>query len=198
MCQEMRKTIPTSLEWYNKVKPLTEKYYDTFSRYKSYSYASINESLRYAPEIEKRYGFNAIIDTFPPIEKDIYVYRLIGLKERTLIDKYNNIGVPFVSLGYMSTTLLGSRSYNIKCELIYGRPNDTRSLLRIKIPKGKKAYFFLDMTFEAEVLFKHNEILVPLEHKKVNLVCPEISRNGNDGEKGFDYVEIDFYDMEMK
>lgn len=200
LCGGISKTLPTDLLWYDKVRKHTEKYYDTFSGYKSYRYTSINDGLRMNPDREHRYGFNAIIDENAPLEKDIYVFRLVGLKMRSLREKYENIGVPFTSLGYMSTGLLGSKFYKNKCKLIYGDSSisdgvgdedyESRTLIRIKIPKGKKAYWFLDYGSENEVLFKHGERLVTREYKKVKIVCKK-------GKDVFSYKEIEFYDLEM-
>ena len=143
------------------------------------------------PDREHRYGFNAIIDENAPLEKDIYVFRLVGLEQRSLREKYEKIGVPFTSLGYMSTGLFGSKFYKNKCKLtLGGKDRESRTLIRIKIPKGKKAYWFLDYGSENEVLFKHGERLVTREYKKVKIVCKK-------GKDVFSYKEIEFYDLEM-
>lgn len=139
--------------------------------YVSYGYDRINSSLRHPYFDPNLLRMNQAIETLPPLEKDIVVLRRINRK----------IGLPesgpFVSLGYLSTSVAYS-SYLSRPEIA-----QQGSILRIRVPAGTHALFVPGN--EEELIFKHGITLDVLAHYKKPVVV-----------KGKEYL-LDWYDLQM-
>jgi hypothetical protein len=169
ICEQIKSKAP-SVEWQiqngldaSKFEEDTKKF---ISQYTDYAFERINSGLRYGA---KETHLNKFIETLQPLERDIYVLRYVHNK------KFPETGI-FRSLGYLSTS--------IAYEKYLMTPKERNvSVMRILVPKGKKAIFV--QGHESELIFPHDIELEILKHYNKDVF--------NEGT----HYKVDWYDMKM-
>lgn len=141
------------LEWRNSL-PYVER--NEIRKYTGNEYRDINKNLRaLKPSFPV---LNPIIFKSPEIDRDIIVFRVIN---KDFMLPSNSL---FISLGYLSTTLSLTEYGEVP---VIGES----IIMRIKIPKGKKAIYYPDSE-EHELIFPHNVLLHLSEIKMITYFFP--------------------------
>ena len=161
-CYDYKKLIEetgmSDTEYIKKIYPYLEQNEKYFKSYKNYEFHSTNNYLRYHknPKAE----LNEIIDGLPPLSKDIYVFRWVILNDKT--QNSYLVKNSYRLLGYVSTSLVlyNERVCKDENDSVSEKETKKRTLIRIKIPKGKKVWFFLDDAFESEVLLNMEKVIL--------------------------------------
>jgi len=166
-----------SMDWQRNVVTslpplLNDETYRLMGNYLSNAFISINERLR-------NYSIgnallNRVIEGLSPIDRDIVVFRVINRPINKLPDK----GI-FKSLGYLSTSIA---YYNYAD--ILDKKRHKIQLLKIYVPKGKKAIFIPGR--ELELVFPHNIELEVLNRTDKTFVSVKKEN-----------MTVDLYEMRM-
>lgn len=173
---KLMKMLP-SMEWQRNVVTrlpplLNDETYHLLSNYLSNAFIIINERLRNNPTANAL--LNNVIESLPAIDRDIVVFRVINKSITKLPDK----GI-FESLGYLSTSI----AYYNYADILDKKPHKIQ-LLKIYVPKGKKAIFIPG--HELELIFPHNIELQVLNRTDKTFVSVKKEN-----------ITVDLYEMQM-
>ena len=173
---QLMKMLPLMKWQRNVVKSLppllNDETYRLLSTYLSNAFIIINERLRNNPTGNAL--LNNVIESLPAIDRDIVVFRVINKSITKLPDK----GI-FKSLGYLSTSIAYYNYANI-----LDKKRDKIQLLKIYVPKGKKAIFIPGD--ELELIFPHNIELEVLNRTDKSFVSVKKEN-----------ITVDLYEMQM-